>query len=200
MVAATPEQGASEREQIRAVGPCGSREPRTASPDDGVGREIFVTNASVPTAWMPRERWDALVRGEDCPACEEVRSGATDEGYVVARLQVSHLRLGHNQFMPDYSVLVCTRHVPEPHHLSPEEQVSFFQDLVRVTQALDRVFAPAKMNILLLGNLVPHLHAHLVPRYYGDPAPGRPIDWNQQVVALTPGEYEERVRQIQSAL
>jgi diadenosine tetraphosphate (Ap4A) HIT family hydrolase len=56
------------------------------------------------------------------------------------------------------------------------------------------------MNINLLGNLVPPLHAHLVPRYYGDPAPGRPIDPNVQVVMLTPGEYQQRVRLIQEAL
>ena len=56
------------------------------------------------------------------------------------------------------------------------------------------------MNINLLGNLVPHLHAHLVPRYYDDPAPGRPIDPGLRVVTLTPDEYQERLRQIQAAL
>ncbi len=106
-----------------------------------------MTMSDVPKGWMLREQWDALVRGENCPACAEVRSGATEEGYVVARLQLSHLRLMHNQFVPGYSVLVCTRHVPEPYHLSPEEQVCFFQDLVRAARALDRVFAPTKMNL-----------------------------------------------------
>jgi diadenosine tetraphosphate (Ap4A) HIT family hydrolase len=159
-----------------------------------------MTMADVPKGWMLREQWEALVRGEDCPACAEVRSGATEEGYVVARLQLSHLRLMRNQFVPGYSVLVCTQHGPEPYHLSPEEQVCFFQDLVRAARALDRVFAPAKMNINLLGNLVPHLHAHLVPRYYDDSAPGRPIDPGLRVVTLTPDEYQERIRQIQAAL
>lgn len=56
------------------------------------------------------------------------------------------------------------------------------------------------MNFQLLGNAVPHLHAHLVPRYYGDPALGMPIDQGAQVVTLTPQEYEERVRSIQAAL
>ncbi len=159
-----------------------------------------MTISDVPKGWMQQEAWEALVRGDDCPACVEVRAGSSDEGFVVARLQLSQLRLMRNQFVPGYSVLVCTRHAPEPYHLSPDEQVRFFQDLVRATQALDRVFAPVKMNINLLGNLVPHLHAHLVPRYYGDPAPGRPIDPGLQVVTLTPGEYQERVRLIHAAL
>ncbi len=159
-----------------------------------------MTMADGPKGWQLRDQWGALVRGDDCPACAEVRAGVTEEGYVVARLQLSHLRLMRNQFVPGYAVLVCTHHAPEPYHLAPDDQVRFFQDLVRATRALDRVFAPAKMNINLLGNLVPHLHAHLLPRYYDDPAPGRPIDPGLRVVTLTPDEYQERIRQIQAVL
>ena len=67
--------------------------------------------SDAPTTWMPRERWDALVRGEDCPLCATVRStGATDEhGYTIADLQLSRLRLASNQFVPGYCVLICTR-------------------------------------------------------------------------------------------
>ena len=31
------------------------------------------------------------------------------------------------------------------------------------------------MNYEVLGNALPHLHTHLVPRYLDDPAPGRPF-------------------------
>jgi diadenosine tetraphosphate (Ap4A) HIT family hydrolase len=34
------------------------------------------------------------------------------------------------------------------------------------------------MNYLTLGNWVPHLHTHVVPRYTHDPAPGGPIAWD----------------------
>jgi diadenosine tetraphosphate (Ap4A) HIT family hydrolase len=159
-----------------------------------------MTMQDAPRVWMPREQWDALIRGESCPLCAEIQSGSTEEGFVVARLQISHLRLMRNQFLPGYSVLVCTLHAAEPYHLTAEEQVSFFQDLMRAARALDRVFAPTKMNYQILGNLVPHLHSHLVPRYHGDPAPGRPIDPNLQVVTLAPGEYQERIRRIQAEL
>ena len=36
----------------------------------------------------------------------------------------------------------------------------------------------AKMNYQLLGNCVPHLHAHIVPRPLLDPAPHRPLRWS----------------------
>ena len=60
-------------------------------------------------------------------------------------------------------------------------------------QALEVAVGATKMNFLMLGNAIPHLHCHLVPRYYGDPAPGRPINWDEQRVTLTSAEYDERV-------
>jgi diadenosine tetraphosphate (Ap4A) HIT family hydrolase len=35
--------------------------------------------------------------------------------------------------------------------------------------------APVKMNYKTLGNAVPHLHTHLLPRLAQDPAPGCPL-------------------------
>jgi diadenosine tetraphosphate (Ap4A) HIT family hydrolase len=72
--------------------------------------------------------------------------------------------------------------------------------MMDAAQAIEQIFNPVKMNFQLLGNLVPHLHTHLIPRYYGDPAPGRPIDPGMQVITLTTQEYKERVRLIQEAL
>ena len=66
--------------------------------------------------WMARERWDALVRGEGCPLCAELAADAawTAEGYVVADLAVSRLRLSMHQSLPGYCVLICKRHVRDP--------------------------------------------------------------------------------------
>jgi diadenosine tetraphosphate (Ap4A) HIT family hydrolase len=86
------------------------------------------------------------------------------------------------------------------HHLTRDEQALFFGDLVLASQALEQVFRPDKMNLQMLGNAVPHLHAHLVRRYHGDPAPGRPIDPLADIVILFESEYEERVEQIRQAL
>jgi diadenosine tetraphosphate (Ap4A) HIT family hydrolase len=143
-----------------------------------------------------------LVRGEDCPLCAECESKepVNTHGYTIADLRLSRLRLALNQFVPGYCVLICTRHIQEPYHLTVEERSLFFDDMMRAAQALERVFKPTKMNFQLLGNLVPHLHAHIVPRYYGDPAPGRPIDPDAQVVILTQEAYEDRVRLIQAVL
>ena len=155
----------------------------------------------LPKAWMPRDHWESLVRGENCPLCALIQSEAADEfTFVVANLRLSRLYLSKNQFVRGYCSLVCTNHVREPYELSAEERALFFGDMMRAGQALERAFNSVKMNFQLLGNKVPHLHAHLVPRYYGDPAPSRPIDPGAQVITLTAQEYEERIRVISTAL
>ena len=40
---------------------------------------------------------------------------------------------------------------------------------------VERVFRPCHVNYMLLGNTVPHLHTHVVPRYAEDPRPGWPF-------------------------
>ncbi len=152
--------------------------------------------------WMPREQWDALVRGQGCPACTEVTSGepANEHGFFVADLDFSRLRLAANQFVTGYCVLLCHRHVREPYELSQQERSMFFEDMMRVGRARERVFDPMKMNFTILGNAVPHLHSHILPRYHGDPAPHHPIDPNADQVLLGPEEYKQRVDRIRSAL
>ncbi len=158
--------------------------------------------ADAPKQWMPRERWDALVRGEDCSLCNVIKSAEPEDEFslFVADLRISRLTLSRNQFPAGYCILICNKHVREPYHLTAEEQALFFGDMWRAARALERVFNPVKMNFSLLGNSVPHLHAHIKPRCYGDPAPGRPTGPGDPVVFLAPEEYKDRVQLIRAAL
>jgi diadenosine tetraphosphate (Ap4A) HIT family hydrolase len=152
--------------------------------------------------WMPREQWDALVNGKNCPLCAASQSNEqSDEyGHTIADMGISRLRLSANQFVAGYCVLICKKHVQEPWHLREEERALFFNDISLAAQAIEKVLSPIKMNLQILGNLIPHLHVHIIPRYYNDPAPGQPIDPDTQMVMLGSLEYNKRVRLIQKAL
>jgi predicted kinase/diadenosine tetraphosphate (Ap4A) HIT family hydrolase len=159
--------------------------------------------ANPAPAWMPRGRWDALVRGEDCPVCTEVASEGADnrEGYFVTDLRVSRLRLSREQHVPGWCVLLSRRHVREPHELSEAERIAFFDDMVRVGDALERVYGALKINYQILGNAVPHLHAHVHPRFYGDPYPGRPVSGPpRHAVYLSASTYRQQIQRIRAAL
>ena len=155
-----------------------------------------------PKSWMPREQWDALVRGEDCPLCAEIESkeASNAHGYTIVDLSLSRLRLAANQSIPGYCILICKTHVREWYQLLPEDQMRYFDDLRQTALALERVFNPIKMNFEILGNAIPHLHCHIKPRFYGDPAPAMPWNGDLQPLRLTPEEYQERIGLIRAAL
>jgi diadenosine tetraphosphate (Ap4A) HIT family hydrolase len=88
---------------------------------------------------------------------------------VDAVLQRAHIQRGYTL------VIWRGRHVIEPFELSDEEATKYWLEVLKVGKALAQFYAPLKMNYETLGNTVPHLHTHLLPRYQIDPAPGRPF-------------------------
>ncbi len=66
------------------------------------------------------------------------------------------------------------RHVADPTDLSAEEASAYFAEVLRVGRAIERQYRPIKMNFEMLGNSLPHLHTHVVPRYREDGSPGQP--------------------------
>jgi diadenosine tetraphosphate (Ap4A) HIT family hydrolase len=85
--------------------------------------------------------------------------------------------LGRRPVRPGYAYVIWKgRHVAEPTDLSAAEAAGFWSDVARVAGAVDAEYRPAKMNWLSLGNGLPHLHVHLVPRPLHDPRAGGPVE------------------------
>ena len=55
-----------------------------------------------------------------------------------------------------------------------------------VARALIAHYGPLKLNYETLGNTVPHLHTHLIPRYIADPVPGGPFPLAAAAAAALP--------------
>ena len=150
------------------------------------------------------DNWDALIRGENCPVCDLIRfDKAEDEhGIAVGDLSCSRLFLAKNQYVQGYCVLMCHRHVIEPHELSAEDRAKYFDDLAVVGRGLQEAFNADKLNYNILGNVIPHLHTHLLPRYFTDDAPHRPIDpgLKGHEVLLSADGYEARIELIRAHL
>lgn len=153
--------------------------------------------------WMSREEWEKLVKGEGCPLCETLVQAETDNrrNFNIAEFGLSRLWLSANQVVPGYSVLVCHKHVREPFELSSKERIMYFEDLMLAGEALELAYHADKMNFEILGNTVPHLHCHIIPRYYGDPYPDGPVPLPfSETILLNPEQYQEKVALIRSVL
>jgi diadenosine tetraphosphate (Ap4A) HIT family hydrolase len=134
-----------------------------------------------------------------CVMCDKYgRSGGP---LHIADLDLSRVFLHEDQFFPGYVLLVLRGHVSELYDLPAPERATLMEEVSRVAQALARVFRPVKMNYELLGNLVPHIHWHLVPRLATDPGLRSPI-WTveHRPVPLAPAAARERIETIRRAM
>ena len=120
---------------------------------------------------------------------------------LIAELETARAYLHEDQFFPGYVLLVLRRHATELYELPARERALHLEEVSRVAQALARVFQPVKMNYELLGNQVPHIHWHLVPRLTTDPDLRQPI-WrvDHEPVALDAAVARQRVETIRRAL
>ena len=124
---------------------------------------------------MTTDRWDSLREGAECPLCAP-RSAANEHWDFVAALSSSSLYLAKNQTYRGHCQLVFDpRHAARPDQLSAIEWVAWCEDLFRAQAAIMQVVVADHINIESLGNVVPHLHWHIVPRYKDDPRWGAPI-------------------------
>jgi diadenosine tetraphosphate (Ap4A) HIT family hydrolase len=123
--------------------------------------------------------WPARKAGRDCPICDAVVDNRSRDLVTGAALPFSVVRLDARSRLPGYCLVAWSgQHVAEAFALSKEQSAGYWADVNRVARAIDRVFEPLKINLLTLGNWLPHLHTHVVPRYLDDPAPGNPINWD----------------------
>src|SRR5687768_6647539 len=108
--------------------------------------------------------------------CEQGRPEETPHGVRYFAGEVSDAYLVRADVQRGLSVVIWRgRHVVEPTELSDAEAAAYGREVLRIARALQEVLRPVKMNYDVLGNSVPHLHTHLVPRYADDPRPGWPF-------------------------
>ena len=108
--------------------------------------------------------------------CAQGRPDETEYGTRIFAGEVSDAYLQKRDVQRGYVVVVWRgRHVAEPTELSAEEAASYWLEVVAVGRALEQHLQPVKLNFETLGNSLPHLHTHVMPRYADDPRPGWPF-------------------------
>lgn len=69
---------------------------------------------------------------------------------------------------PGFCRVVWERHVPEMTDLTAGERRHLMDVVYAVEAALRRHCAPDKINLASFGNMTPHLHWHVIPRWHDD--------------------------------
>jgi diadenosine tetraphosphate (Ap4A) HIT family hydrolase len=109
------------------------------------------------------------------PSCSACSGTWPHSDHFIADLGLSMAYLHDDQFFPGWTVVVFKRHATELFHLAPTERIQMMEEVSRFAKLLAEMFDARKMNYGLLGNQMPHIHWHLIPRLSNDPAPLEPV-------------------------
>ena len=113
--------------------------------------------------------------------CQAGRPDADRYGVRIHQGKYSDGYLQRADVQRGYTLVIWRgRHVNEPTELDDAEAAGYWAEVLAVARALISVYEPLKMNYETLGNSLPHLHTHLVPRYTDDPRPGQPFPLSAQ--------------------
>lgn len=113
-----------------------------------------------------------------CELCDGVGG---EELFRDARLRVVAV-IGDEAIYRGFCRVIWNLHVKELTDLSRDDRNRFMDAVYRVEAALRSSLEPDKMNVASLGNLTPHLHWHVIPRFKNDAAFPKPI-WVQSTSA-----------------
>jgi diadenosine tetraphosphate (Ap4A) HIT family hydrolase len=124
----------------------------------------------------------------NCPFCQKLAGlDLLPADEVVWQFPHSVALLGPWQYYQGYCILIARTHATELFHLDQGVRRAYLDEMTTLARAVADCFGPRKVNYELLGNQVPHLHWHVLPRYAEDPEVLKPV-W----LALDRGERDEQ--------
>ncbi|MDP1923276.1 MAG: HIT family protein [Thiobacillus sp.] len=109
----------------------------------------------------------------DCPLC------LADGGAVLWRDAACRVVLADEPDYPGFLRVILNTHVKEMTDLPPIKQAAVMRVVFAAEAVLREVMQPDKINLASLGNVVPHLHWHVIPRFADDPHFPNPV-WGQK--------------------
>ena len=101
---------------------------------------------------------------------------------------------------PGFCRVILKRHAREMTDLAPAEREGLMAVVYAVESAVRETMQPEKMNIASLGNMTPHVHWHVVPRFRDDRHFPAPIWAVPQRESSVPPDRAARAGNIAAAL
>ena len=105
----------------------------------------------------------------ECELC-----AAKNEDVIVSTPQFRVIMVDDANY-PGFCRVIWNSHVAEMTDLAIANRSTLMQAVCKVEEAIRAAMQPDKVNLASLGNMVPHLHWHVIPRYRDDAHFPQPI-------------------------
>ena len=104
-----------------------------------------------------------------CPLCD------TPGGTPLWQDAFCRVILADEPDYPGFLRVIVKDHIKEMTNLPTAGQAALMRVVFAAEAALREVMQPDKINLASLGNVVPHVHWHVIPRYENDPHFPNPV-------------------------
>jgi diadenosine tetraphosphate (Ap4A) HIT family hydrolase len=91
-----------------------------------------------------------------------------EEGELIWRGDYCRVILVNDPDLPGFCRVIWNPHVAEMSDLTYGERDHIMSLVFAVEEAIRQVMDPDKINLAALGNMVPHIHWHIIPRFKDD--------------------------------
>lgn len=98
----------------------------------------------------------------DCPLCSSVNERVLFTNNLFRIIYVD------DEYYPGYIRLILNKHVAEMTDIDAKNAHIVFSALLIIENYMHEILNPDKINLASLGNMIPHLHWHIIPRYKND--------------------------------
>ena len=119
---------------------------------------------------------------------------ASDGGTLVLRNALLRVVLVDDADHPGFCRVIVNSHVREMTDLEPGQIARVMGAVFAVEDALRALLAPLKINLASFGNMTPHLHWHVIPRFADDAHFPQPVWGARQRDSDTAALAQRRAR------
>jgi diadenosine tetraphosphate (Ap4A) HIT family hydrolase len=102
----------------------------------------------------------------NCALCKDDLK--PEEGQLIWQGDEARIILVNDPDLPGFCRVIWSHHVAEMTDLTYGEREHLMTLVFAVEEAMRHVMHPDKVNIAALGNMVPHIHWHVIPRFKDD--------------------------------
>jgi diadenosine tetraphosphate (Ap4A) HIT family hydrolase len=102
----------------------------------------------------------------NCPLCKEALK--PEEGQLIWQGDDCRIMMVNDPDLPGFCRVIWNHHVTEMSDLSHGQREHLMTLVYAVEEVIRQVMHPDKVNLAALGNMVPHIHWHVIPRYQDD--------------------------------
>ena len=126
------------------------------------------------------------------PGCELCEA---EGGRLILSNEFLRVVLVEDPDFPGFARVIWNDHVREMSDLAPADQQRLMLTVFAVERAQRAMLAPEKVNLASLGNVIPHLHWHVIPRFADDSHFPQPV-WGTRLRERSVAALQSRHAQL----